>query len=151
MDYKEIDNINDRTNLVLLNHIKNKGRRFKKLEKKLSDKYPDNILYERVIVDRMKSIDLMKVANTEMGVDKLGQPYSLHSAELRYDCVTEKGIEALKIDYSLRSLERRRSINGLGVSKQSGSGFPLLVDWLQFCLSFISSSRAALSNFFISI
>ena len=78
MDYKEIDNINDRTNLVLLNHIKNKGRRFKKLEKKLSDKYPDNILYERVIVDRMKSIDLMKVANTEMGVDELGRPYYLH-------------------------------------------------------------------------
>lgn len=24
MDYKEIDNINDRTNLVLLNHIKTK-------------------------------------------------------------------------------------------------------------------------------
>ena len=96
MDYKEIDNINDRTNLVLLTHIKNKGRRFKKLEKKLSDKYPDNILYERVIVDRMKSIGLIKIANTEMGVDEFRQPYYLHSAELRYDCVTEKGIEALK-------------------------------------------------------
>ena len=46
MDYKEIDNINDRTNLVLLNHIKNKGRRFKKLEKKLSDKYVHHVQRE---------------------------------------------------------------------------------------------------------
>lgn len=140
MDYKEIDNINDRTNLVLLNHIKNKGRRFKKLEKKLSDKYPDNILYERVIVDRMRSIDLMKVANTEMRVNKLGQPYPLHSAELRYDCVTEKGIEALKNrlfpselrEKTINKRLRRLQAIGIGISAIGG-----LVTILSFLYEFI--------------
>lgn len=140
MDYKEIDNINDRTNLVLLNHIKNKGRRFKKLEKKLSDKYPDNILYERVIVDRMKSIDLMKVANTEMGVDELGRPYYLHPAELRYDCATRKGIEALKNGLFPSEL-RKKTVNkrirrlqaiGIGISAIGG-----LVTILSFLYEFI--------------
>lgn len=140
MDYKEIDNMNDRTNLVLFNRIKSKGRRFKKLEKKLSDKYPDNILYERVIVDRMKAIDLMKVTNTEMDVDGFGQPYYLHSAELRYDCVTEKGIETLKNGLFPSEL-RKKTVNkrlrrlqaiGIGISAIGG-----LIIILSFLYEFI--------------
>lgn len=78
VEYKSIDNINDRTILVLLKYKKEKTRKEQKLFEKLSKAYVNNFNFEFPIISKLKELGYMSVTNNEIRRDEYGRPAYLH-------------------------------------------------------------------------
>lgn len=78
IEYNSIDNINDRTILVLLKYKKEKTRKERKLYEKLSKTYVDNFNFEFPIISNLEELGYMSVTNNEIRRDEYGRPVLLH-------------------------------------------------------------------------
>ena len=92
----EIDNINDRRNLVLLKYWKDKPRKWMRKHKSLSYRYVDNKKFESNIIDELKYIELLGITNSEIVRDEYGRPKYRHPDLPKELYTTSKGIDALK-------------------------------------------------------
>jgi len=78
VEYNSIDNVNDRTILVLLKYKKEKTRKERKLFEKLSKTYVDNFNFEFSIISKLEELGYMSVTNNEIRRDEYGRPILLH-------------------------------------------------------------------------
>lgn len=66
IEYNSIDNVNDRTILVLLKYKKEKTMKEQKLFEKLSKTYVDNFNFEFPIISKLEELGYMSVTNNEI-------------------------------------------------------------------------------------
>lgn len=91
---ENIDNVNDRTNLVLLKLKRDKTRKDHSLLKKLTFLYPDNETFETKIIKNLRSRGLISTTNTEGRY--LNGVWTYNNPDLpKEDYTTKKGIKSL--------------------------------------------------------
>lgn len=96
MQQQEIDNVNDRCILALLILKKNKGIWDKIRIKKYKKLYPDFDRDKYFISNLLRERGFISTTNTEVELDKNGDPYYLYHDLPKVDYVTDLGLKALK-------------------------------------------------------
>lgn len=109
-ELKDIDCINDRINLSLLENKIDRSKKDDDTLKILISKYPDYSLYDYVIRSYLREIGMIDTTNSELCKDEFGRSFYKYKDLPKNDYTTEKGTEALKSKLFPSEL-RQKSIN----------------------------------------